>query len=240
MNEFDPNGVGLDNGNIFGFPYTVDEAEIVIIPVPWDATASYGKGTSNGPSAVLNASSQLDFYHPELKDAFLTKIAMLPIPEDWKRRNDELSKRSKDYFHFLEQGGKVSQNNVFQNFVQEVDKAQEELAYWIEQTANNYIEQGKLVALLGGEHSTPLGLINALAEKQPIGILHIDAHADLRDAYEGIEQSHASIMYNVLKLPNVSKLVQVGIRDVSAKEVERIEVDKRIITFFDWELKAGH
>ena len=65
MTQFDPNGVGIANGNIFGFPYSEQEADIVIIPIPWDATASYGKGTSNGPQAILDASTQLDFYHPE-------------------------------------------------------------------------------------------------------------------------------------------------------------------------------
>jgi len=62
MIPFDPNGVGIANGNIFGFPINEQEASIVLIPVPWDATASYGKGTSNGPAAILDASTQLDFY----------------------------------------------------------------------------------------------------------------------------------------------------------------------------------
>ena len=64
---FDPNGVGIANGNIFGFPVSEEEADLVIIPVPWDATASYGKGTSDGPQAILDASTQLDFYHPKLE-----------------------------------------------------------------------------------------------------------------------------------------------------------------------------
>ena len=65
-NNFDPNGVGIANGNLFGFPVTESEADIVIIPIPWDATASYGKGTSDGPQALLDASTQLDFYHPKI------------------------------------------------------------------------------------------------------------------------------------------------------------------------------
>ena len=66
--------------------------------------------------------------------------------------------------------------------------------------ATELLNQGKLVAVLGGEHSTPLGLIEAIDEQgEPFGLLQIDAHADLRDAYEGFHQSHASIMFNVLK-----------------------------------------
>ncbi len=68
--SFDPNGVGVANGNLFGFPVTEGDADLVIIPIPWDATASYGKGTSNGPQAILEASTQLDFFHPRLNKAY--------------------------------------------------------------------------------------------------------------------------------------------------------------------------
>ena len=77
-----------------------------------------------------------------------------------------------------------------------------------------FLKDGKLVGLLGGDHSTPLGFIRALSERYDrFGILQIDAHADLRKAYEGFTYSHASIMYNALKIPAVHRLVQVGIRD---------------------------
>lgn len=84
------------------------------------------------------------------------------------------------------------------------------------ETSHRWIEAGKKVGIVGGDHSSPLGAIRAAAEHNPgMGILHIDAHADLREAYEGFTYSHASIMYNVLhELPDVSKIVQVGIRDL--------------------------
>jgi agmatinase len=70
------------------------------------------------------------------------------------------------------------------------------------------------------------------------GILHIDAHADLRHAYEGFQFSHASIMYNALQLPHVSKLVQVGIRDVCHDEMELIvRSPDRIVAYPDPVLK---
>jgi agmatinase len=80
--------------------------------------------------------------------------------------------------------------------------------------------------------------MQALAEKNPsFGILHIDAHADLRQAYEGFEYSHASIMFNAIKLPQISHLVQVGIRDYCEAEVNLITNEPRIYTFFDREIK---
>lgn len=237
---FDPNGVGIANGNIFGFPVTENEAKIVIIPIPWDATASYGKGTSDGPKAILTASTQLDFYHPELDKAYETKVFMTPISEEWKKINDELCISGIEYIDFLETGGKIEENIHFQQVLKEINEASMALKNNLKEKAKSLINEGKIVAVLGGEHSTPLGLIEAINELgQPFGILQIDAHADLRDAYEGFDQSHASIMFNVLKnCPNMERLVQVGIRDISENEVLLIKnSNKRIKTFFDWEIK---
>lgn len=239
ISQFDPNGIGINNGNLFGFPYTLEEAEIVIIPVPWDATASYGKGTSSGPQAILDASTQLDFYHPKMRNAFDTKVVMTPISAEWKALNDKLCIQAIDYIKFLEEGGKIENAPQFQDILDQINEAQSVLKQHLAEKTTELRQQGKIVAVLGGEHSTPLGLITALAEKESFGILQIDAHADLRDAYEGFEQSHASIMFNALKIPNVSKLVQVGIRDISQMEIDRIESDDKISTFFDWDLKAA-
>ena len=104
------------------------------------------------------------------------------------------------------------------------------------------VKEGKMVALLGGDHSTPLGLLRLLNERyERFGILQIDAHMDLRKAYQGFTYSHASIMYNALKLPGVSRLVQVGIRDYCDEELEVMKrAMGRIVTWFDEDLKAQH
>lgn len=110
---------------------------------------------------------------------------------------------------------------------------QHECGYWL--------DRKRIVGLLGGDHSTPLGFIQALAERhESFGILQFDAHCDLREAYEGFTYSHASVMYNALKLPQVNRLVQVGIRDYCAQEVELIRNSKgRVIAFFDEALCNG-
>lgn len=239
---FDPNGVGIANGNIFGFPVTENDAEIILIPVPWDATASYGKGTSNGPQAILDASTQLDFYHPKLEKAFETKVFMTPISTEWKDLNDKLCIEAVEYIDFLENGGKLEENRHFQETVEHIEKVQIALKENLKTRARELISQGKIVGVLGGEHSTPLGLIETIDETyESFGILQIDAHADLRDSYEGFDQSHASIMFNALKnCKNLTKLVQVGIRDIAQSEIDLIQnSDQRIITFFDWNIKES-
>ncbi len=236
---FDPNGVGIANGNIFGFPVSEAEANIVLIPVPWDATASYGKGTSDGPQAILDASTQLDFYHPQLPEAWNTKVFMTPISEEWKQINTDLCIQAIEYIQFLEQGGQLTADSPYAAVVEHINATQTALKDNLKERATKLLSEGKLVAVLGGEHSTPLGLIEALdAQGQPFGVLQIDAHADLRDAYEGFDQSHASIMYNVLQsCNNLEQLVQVGIRDIAHSEVEITQNDKRVSTFFDWDIK---
>jgi len=101
------------------------------------------------------------------------------------------------------------------------------------------LEAGHIVGVIGGDHAVPLGCIAAHAARYPgMGVLHLDAHADLRVAYEGFTYSHASIMHNVLaEVPGVARLVQVGIRDFGEAEFVAIEAGGgRVRTFFDAEL----
>jgi len=238
--NFHPDDVGIANGNIFGFPVNEQEAELFIIPVPWDVTASYGKGTSKAPSTILDASTQLDFYHPEVENAHMIKVFMSEISEEWRNINDQFTKQSVDYIQFLEHGGILKSNSFYSNFVNMVNEFSQGLCENLKYKTTELLQKGKKVAVLGGEHSVPLGLIHALNDFYPqFGILQIDAHADLRERYEGFLHSHASIMFNVLKdCQNVIQLTQVGVRDLSPSEVQMIKNNSsRIKTFFDWDLK---
>ena len=92
--NFDPNGVGDINAGLFGLPFTVDEAEVVVIPVPWEVTVSYSAGTANGPEAILAASPQIDLFEPAIKDAWKAGIAMETISEEWHAVSDELREKA--------------------------------------------------------------------------------------------------------------------------------------------------
>src|SRR5690606_735168 len=105
--------------------------------------------------------------------------------------------------------------------LKKINEACDNLNIYVRSTAQHWLKEGKMVALLGGDHSTPLGLMRLLNERyERFGILQIDAHMDLRKAYQGFTWSHASIMYNALKLPSVSRLVQVGTRDYCDEELD--------------------
>lgn len=239
INSFDPNSVGNLNNNIFGLPFTTEESEVVLIPVPWEVTVSYGSGTANGPQAIFEASFQVDLYDAKIKDAWKMGIAMDKIPANIKTKSNQLRKKTEAYISLLEQGKNPESNKRMKTIVAEVDKAARELNAHVKKTTGNFLNKNKTVGLIGGDHSTPLGFMQALSEKySSFGILQIDAHADLRKAYEGFEFSHASIMYNALKINAVSKLVQAGIRDYCEEEVDVIKDNPtRITTYFDRDIK---
>lgn len=236
---FDPNGLGDRNNNIYGLPFTCDEAEVVIVPVPWDVTVSYSDGTSKGPEAVYNASMQVDLYDPIVKDAWKLGLAMDEVPAYWVAENNLLREKAIRYIDMLEEGHSPADNDEMAETLNEVNAASAELNTWVKNKCTEWMNKGKLVALLGGEHSTPLGLMQALGEKYPgYAILQVDAHADLRDAYEGFEFSHASVMFNALKIQGLGKLVQVGIRDYCQAEADLIaNSNGRVVTFFDRDIK---
>ncbi len=239
--QFDPNGVGLNNGHFIGLPFTEEDAEVILFPVPWDVTVSYAAGTSTAPQNILETSTQLDLFDPDIIDAWKMGIYMRPPNQECIRRNQELRPLAMQYIDFLESGGKVEDDPFMQDVLKEVNLACSQLKEWVYRTTKALLEADKLVGLVGGEHSTPLGFLEALAERYDnFGILQIDAHMDLRKAYEGFTYSHASIFYNALAIENMTCLYQVGIRDFCDAEYQLMkQYKKRIHTFFDAELKEA-
>ncbi len=238
MADFDPNGVGV-KGTIFGLPYDTEQADILIIPMPWDVTVSYNSGTIDGPAAILEASSQIDYEIPGVALPWKTKVAMLEIPEMWYSTGVNLRFKARSYIDWLESDSPKDEREEMLLKCEEINTHCEQLMTYIQQETKYWLDQGKKTILLGGDHSTPFGHIQALSQKHDdFGILQIDAHADLRTAYEGFKYSHASVMYNVLEETSISRLVQVGVRDYCEEEFARIEsTDLHVKTFFDQHLK---
>lgn len=236
--SFDPDGVGIRNGNYFGMPFTPDEAALVLISVPWDVTSSYGGGASAAPDAIIEASTQLDFYDPYAPGAWRRGIATIPIDYSIHERSVPLREDARKIIDHLEGGGGRAENFILARKLEKINAASAALDGEIETAALRYLAGGKVVGLVGGDHSTPLGLIKAVAGREGgIGILHLDAHCDLREAYEGFERSHASIMFNVLRdVPHIEKLVQVGVRDFSETELEAARNDPRVVQFTEADL----
>jgi agmatinase len=239
IKQFNPSGIGLKNSNFIGLPFDESEAEIVLLPVPWDVTVSFAEGTSSGPQNILNCSSQLDLYDSDLEDAWKIGIFMKQPDSWWVNRNRELRKISKSYIDFLERGGRISDSIRMEVSLNVINEDCNRLNQWVYKQTSELLKQGKKVGVVGGEHSVPLGYMKALAERHSdFGVLQIDAHQDLRKAYEGLTYSHASIFYNALEIPSISRLVQVGIRDTCEAEITLTDGSfGRIMIYSDQTLK---
>jgi agmatinase len=239
IKNFNPNDIGNTNAGMYGLPFKQDECEVQIIPVPWEVTVSYSGGTAEGPNAVLDASYQVDLYDPIVPNAWKMGIFFDDIEESISFKSHTLRKKAEHYINLLSEGETLQSNPKLQETIDEVNTECRKMNEWVKKRCLHFLHQNKIVGLLGGDHSTPLGMMQALAEKfGDFGILQIDAHADLRDAYEGFEFSHASIMFNALKIKEVKKLVQVGIRDYCDEELQLINnSNQRVVTFFDRDIK---
>ena len=238
IKNFDKNGIGQLTDGMFGLPFSLEECETVLIPVPWEVTVSYGGGTVDGPQAILDASYQVDLYDPLIQDAWKKGIGMDEINSEVRSKSDALRAKAESYIEALANGAKENDSKL-KAVSDNIKKECLWLNNWVKTRALHFLNQNKCVGLIGGDHSTPLGMMQALSEKyKNFAVLQIDAHADLRDSYEGFEFSHASIMFNALKIKQVEKLVQVGIRDYCEEEVDLINNNKeRIKTFFDRDIK---
>lgn len=209
--------------NIFALPATLKNSKVVLIPVPWDVTTSYGGGTSLGPQAIFNASAQVDLYDFEVKESHEAGYFMLDINKKLLQQNNLLRKKALPVMNALNNGKTLSAAHKATQKI--INQACEKMYDWVYETTLEYLKQDKIVGVVGGDHSVPLGAIKAIGEAYSgdFGILHLDAHLDLRKAYHGFNHSHASIMYNVFHLKNrPRKITQFGIRDFSREEYELV------------------
>jgi len=223
-----------NKANLYGLNSNLNDCSLAVIPVPWEVTTSYGSGTSNGPNAILQASPQLDLYTYDNHESIIKDpIFLLEDILNLKNKNDIYKAKAQKIISHLDQ--QLNLTDELTNELKEVNQACKSMVHSVYEKSIELINSNKKVAVVGGDHSSPLGLIKALSEKhEAYDILHIDAHLDLRNAYQGFTHSHASIMFNVLNLSNPPQnLVSVGIRDYCKEEMDLVQSNDGLTTFTD-------
>lgn len=206
------------HATLFGLPPAPEQARIHVLPVPWDATCSYGRGTAQGPLAIQQASLQLDLMDPVFGEVWRQGIHLHTAGSELTGWADEARHavdrlQQKD----LEAGDRTA-------LIEEIDRLSDLRSRHVETWTRRCFADGHIPAILGGDHSSPLGAIRAAASLGDLSILHLDAHLDQRAAYDGLRESHASIFYNVLEqCSQVTRLLSLGVRDYSAGEWERVK-----------------
>ncbi len=233
--------------SIYGLEGDPDRAAVHVVPVPWEATTSYGRGTAAGPDAVIHASVQVDLFDLVLEslgrrrpsalappgEPHVAGIAAVPVDPAWRAWSEEASRRALEVIADYEAGRARSADDASLARVNELSHQLDEAVAMAVRRAE---DAGRFVAVLGGDHAVAFGAIAARADRYPgLGVLQFDAHADLRVAYQGFVGSHASVMHRVLaELPGVAKLVSVGVRDLCREEHDAIETSEgRAVAFFD-------
>lgn len=213
---FDPSAAALPGSGVFGLPHGEEEAALVLIPVPFEATTSYGGGTARGPEAILAASRQIDLFDVETGRPYRRGIHMIAAPAEVER----LGREARTAAAPVIAAGGTDGAPALVRAAAEVDQACERVNAWVEERVAGLLQAGKRVGVVGGDHSVALGSLAAHARRHPgMGVLHVDAHADLRVAYEGFTYSHASVVYNAaVRLPEIARIVQVAVRDLSEEE----------------------
>jgi len=222
------------DAGFLGADLAPSEAALVLIPVPWEATTSYGGGTSQGPSAMVRASHQLDHEDASFERPYRAGIAFIEADPLIEQLNSDAKAVAEEVIDALER------DQPHDDKLSLVNDASARVNEQVYLQCKTQLQAGRRVGIVGGDHSSPEGALQALAEHEdaPFAILHFDAHHDLRQAYEGFTGSHASIFYNVMeRLPQVEKLVQVGIRDYSREEKEYArQLGQRCAVFYGAEL----
>jgi len=160
-----------------------ENARVLIWPVPFEKTVSYGAGTKNGPDAIINASRNMELFDEEI-------------------------------------GGETAAIGIHTLQAIDADREPDEMMKVLHQETKRLLESDKFICMLGGEHSISAPVIKAHHDKYPnLSVLQIDAHADLRNQYDGTPHSHASVMRRVVEF---CPAVQVGIRSLSVEEARAI------------------
>jgi agmatinase len=236
---FDPDAPAKPGSGIFGLPFTRRQSRLVLIPVPFEATTSYRGGTARGPAAIRAASAQVDLFDRQFGRIYDQGIFMEREPSRIRTLNRTARREA---LKVLRAGGVVEGDRTTPSLARALEKvnaACRQVNEFVYNAARGVLAEGKVPALIGGDHSTPFGLIEALADHhEEIGILHLDAHLDMRAAFEGFTWSHASIMHNVLtRIEGVRRIVSVGIRDFGEREMQFAdEQGSRVRVHYDADL----
>lgn len=240
LSTFDPDSSGNPHNTIFGLPFSEENARVVVLPVPWEVTVSYLSGTARAPERIKSASLHVDLFDADYSENWRQGFYLQEPDKKILFKNDYLRKEAELFIDYVSQGQQISENKFMCKMLKEINEGSDFLNAWVYDQTKTLLEKGKLVGILGGDHSTPFGFYRAIADRyHEFGILQIDAHCDLRKAYLGFKYSHASIMYNALaEIPQITRLVQVGVRDYAQSEWELIcHSNNRIVTYFDKQIK---
>ncbi|MFT5287302.1 MAG: agmatinase [Planctomycetota bacterium] len=234
MTEIDPNAAAASASGLYGLSSEPENAQFHVFGVPFEATTSFRMGTARGPAAILRASHQVELFDLEFGRPYEAGIAWMGEVEKIAVSNAQAAELARSIREMREAG--EDNSDELQSKLDQVNEFGAKLNNRIHKLTSITLGLGKTPVFVGGDHSIPFGAWKAAAEAHPgLGLLQFDAHADLREAYEGFTWSHASVMNNALReIDGITRVVQVGVRDICDEELSLIAAyEDRIRTLFD-------
>lgn len=176
LSRFNPNKVSNPNNNIFGLPFTEEDAKLVIIPVPWEVTVSHLAGTARAADHVYRSSLFVDIFDVDGDAGWKKGFYMQEIDKKLLFKNDYLRKEAELYIDYISQGAPIEENKFMCKSLKEINEGSAFMNKWVYENSKTLLDKDKLVAVLGGDHSTSLGLMKALSENMEILVFYKLTH----------------------------------------------------------------
>ena len=137
---FDPNALGLDNGNLYGLPSTFKDAEVIVFPVPWDVTVSYGDGTSQAPDLIREESLQVDLFDLEYGNFWEKGIFYLKSSPVILEKCTKFRQYAVEAIKLQEKGRTITDSFTLKNNTEQINQACEEMVDWVYKECNKVLE----------------------------------------------------------------------------------------------------
>ena len=233
---------GSDDGGGYYFRDAVssDEGSVVIVSAPWAVTSAVGEGASYAPDAIIDASLPIGLYDNSTGVSIEGRVATAEIDYDIQESSQQLGSDADKVLSHIEDGGSIS-GDFFGRKLARINTGFRHMHASVARDVARYAAAGKVVGVVGGDHSVAFGAVRALSERyEGMGVLFLDAHCDMGGDSRIFDYSHRSIARNILEeIPAVSHLTMVGVRDCAERDVQEIREHDRTSLFLAEELAAA-
>jgi agmatinase len=229
-----------DNGGYyFRDAMSTQEAEIVLVSAPWAVTSASGQGAAYTPDAIIDASTKVSLYDIVSQTSICGRVATAEVDYDLQELSLQLGGDAAKVVSHIEDGGTLS-GDYFARKVVRINLGFRDMHRSVGKRVFRFASKGKIVGVVGGDHSVAFGAVRSISSVYPqMGVLFIDAHSDLRPSGKIFDYSHLSVARNIVdEIPAVSKLVQVGVRDMSREEMDFAQNHPKITMFCHEKLTA--
>ena len=226
-------------GYYFDDRVSAEQAQIVIVSAPWSVTVDYGRGAAYAPDAILDASARIGLYDAASGLSLAGKVATAEADYDILELSEQLGSDAQKVVSHVEDGGSIT-GEYFARKLARVNGGAKRMHASVQSQVERWASEGKIVGVVGGEHSVSFGAVKAMSRRyEGLGVLMIDAHCDLRGEGRIFDYSHDSVARNIIdELPQVAKIVEVGVRDFSEEEVNFAAKSDRLRLFMHEHIMA--